>query len=152
MAKYEEWLTEDGLLLIAAWARNGLTLEQIAGNMGIARETLRQWRKDHAAISAALKITKELADIEVENALYKRALGYKYIETTTETGDKGTKVTVVEKRMAPDVTAQIFWLKNRKPFEWRDRKNEVEADESGETGVALMPDASKGGDNECSAT
>ena len=140
MAKYEEWLTEDGLLLIAAWARNGLTLEQIAGNMGITRETLRQWRKDHAAISAALKITKELADIEVENALYKRAVGYDYEEETVEDGPKGVKVTHTKKRMAPDVTAQIFWLKNRKPFEWRDRKNEIEADDSGETGVvALTP-------------
>ena len=138
MAKYEEWLTEDGLLLIAAWARNGLTLEQIAGNMGIARQTLNEWRKAYDSISNALKLTRELADIEVENALYKRALGYKYIETTTETGDKGAKVTVVEKRMAPDVTAQIFWLKNRKPFEWRDRKNEIEADESGETGVVAL--------------
>ena len=152
MAKYEEWLTEDGLLLIAAWARNGLTLEQIAGNMGIARQTLNEWRKAHDSISNALKLTRELADIEVENALYKRAVGYDYEEETVEDGPKGTKVTHTKKRMAPDVTAQIFWLKNRKPFEWRDRKNEIEADESGETGGALMPDASKGGDNECSAT
>lgn len=138
VAKYEEWLTDDGLLLIAAWARNGLTNQQIADNIGIAECTLYDWKSKHPQISEALKITKELADIEVENALYKRAVGYDYTETTVVDGPKGRTETVTQKRMAPDVTAQIFWLKNRKPFEWRDRKNEIEADESGETGVIAL--------------
>ena len=146
MAKYDEWLTDDGLLLIAAWARNGLTMDQIAENMGIVKSTLYKWKGEHSELSNALKVTRELADIEVENALYKRALGYSYTETTTTDGPKGRTETVVEKRMAPDVTAQIFWLKNRKPYEWRDRKNEIEADESGETGVvAIAPVKEDGG-------
>lgn len=44
--RYEEWLTDDGLLLLEGWARNGLTDEQIAHNVGITSETLRQWKKD----------------------------------------------------------------------------------------------------------
>ena len=145
MAKYEEWLTEDGLLLIAAWARNGLTLEQIANNCGVADSTFREWKSRYPAIAAALKISKELADIEVENALYKRATGYDYTETAIVDGPKGRTETVTHKRMAPDVTAQIFWLKNRKPYEWRDRKNEIEADDSAETGVVALADVSNEG-------
>lgn len=147
MAKYEEWLTDDGLLLIAAWARDGLTLEQMANNCGVADSTFREWKGRFPALAAALKVTRELADIEVENALYKRAVGYDYTETTVVDGPKGRTETITHKRMAPDVVAQIFWLKNRKPAVWRDRKNEAEADESGETGVVALAEVkAEGGD------
>ena len=74
-------------------------------------------------ISDALKRGKEVIDRQVENALLKRALGYEYVETTKELTDLGLTVTKqVTKQVAPDTTAQIFWLKNRKPQEWRDKK------------------------------
>lgn len=116
--KYEYWLTNDGLLLLSAWARDGLILDQIAKNMGIAVSTLHEWKKNFTEISDALKRNKNLADIEVENALHKRALGYEYDEVTFE---HGVEVKRVKKQVAPDTTAQIFWLKNRKPPNWRDR-------------------------------
>ena len=58
-------------------------------------------------------------DRQVENALLKRALGYEYDEITTEYGKEIKRVT---KQVVPDVTAQIFWLKNRKPDQWRDKQ------------------------------
>lgn len=82
--KYEDWITPDGLTKIEGWARDGLINEQIAHNMGISRETLNQWCKRFPAISDALKRNKEVVDIEVENALLKRALGYQYDEVTKE--------------------------------------------------------------------
>ena len=82
--KYEQWLTEEGLLQLEAWARNGLTDEQIASNMGGAYSTLRGWRDKYLALSAALKRGKEVIDIQVENALLKRALGYSCTELTKE--------------------------------------------------------------------
>lgn len=128
--KYEQWLTEEGLLQLEAWARNGLTDEQIAANMGVAYSTLRVWRDKYSALSAALKKGKEIVDIQVENALLKRALGYTYKETTREaqfnpqTEQYEMVVTKeVTKEVVPDTTAQIFWLKNRKPEEWRDKKD-----------------------------
>lgn len=127
--KYEYWLTEEGLLKISAWARDGLTDEDIAANMGIARSTLGEWKKSYSVIADALKEGKETADIRVENALYKRAVGYKYTETTRELAANGELVVTktVEKEVQPDVTAQIFWLKNRKPERWRDKQRlEVE--------------------------
>lgn len=69
--KYQEWLTPDGLLLLEAWARNGLTDEQIAANMGIDARTLYRWKKQHGQICHALKKGKEVVDIQVENALFK---------------------------------------------------------------------------------
>ena len=82
--KYEYWLTKEGLLLIEGWARDGLTDEQIACNMGICRDTLIQWKKKYSDISDTLKKGKEVVDRQVENALFKRALGYEYTEIIKE--------------------------------------------------------------------
>jgi transposase-like protein len=127
--KYHKWIEPDSLLKLEAWARDGLTDEQIAGNIGINRATLYDWKKKFPEIDEALKKGKEVVDIQVENALYKRAMGYKYTEVIKEpVVDKETgktKMVVakeVTKEVLPDVTAQIFWLKNRKPVEWRDKQ------------------------------
>lgn len=82
--KYEAWLTEEGLLQIEGWARTGLTDEQIAQNIGISRKTLADWKNKYGDISDTLKKGKEVVDIQVENALLKRALGYDYLEVTKE--------------------------------------------------------------------
>ena len=80
MAKYEYWLTSEGLLKLEAWARDGLTDEQIAQNMDIDSATLYRWKKRYCEICESLKRGKEIVDIQVENALLKRALGYSYNE------------------------------------------------------------------------
>ena len=118
MSKFKDWLEGDGLLKLEGWARDGLTDEQISRNMGIAYSTFREWKKKYSAFSAVLKRTKDVVDREVENALFRRAMGYKYDEVTYERGEEVKRVT---KEVAPDITAQIFWLKNRKPAEWRDK-------------------------------
>ena len=96
MSKYEYWLTEDGLVLLEGWARDGLTDETIADKCGISTSTLYDWKKKHLEISEALKKGKEIVDFEVENALLNEAL-------------------------SGNVTAQIFWLKNRRTDKWRDK-------------------------------
>ena len=123
--KYQQWLEPEGLTLLEGWARDGLTDEQIAGNIGINTSTLYDWKNKFPKISESLKKGKEVVDIQVENALLKRALGYTYKETTSECDENGElKVTkVVTKEVVPDTTAQIFWLKNRRPDLWRDKQN-----------------------------
>lgn len=116
--KYEYWLTPEGLIKLEGWARDGLTDEQIASNMGIRRETLIDWKKKYPNISNTLKRGKEVVDYEVENALLKRALGYTVKE---EKLTKDGEVVELEREVPGDVTAQIFWLKNRKPDAWRDK-------------------------------
>lgn len=124
--KYEKWLTESGIELLSAWARDGLIDEQIAQKMGVASSTYYEWKRRYPALAEAVSKGKEVVDIKVENALLKRALGY----TCTEVRKEGTvngikngtaKVVITEKPVPPDVTAQIFWLKNRKPDTWREK-------------------------------
>lgn len=129
----------DNLTQIEGWAREGLTREQIAHNIGINVKTLWEWENKYDPISNALKRGMAPVDIEVENMLLKRAMGYTYTETTEEvytydeidpkTGKPKVKekhVKRVTKEIPPDTTAQIFWLKNRRPDLWRDRhENDV---------------------------
>lgn len=132
--KYEYWLTPEGLLKLEGWARDGLTDEQIAQNADIAASTLYEWKKQYSEISEALKRGKEVVDRIVENALFDRACGgvhevrktFKVRQTYYD--DKGRKCereelrTGIDEVYVPgDTTAQIFWLKNRKPEQWRDK-------------------------------
>lgn len=127
--KYEEWLQPEGLLKIEGWARDGLTDKQIAiDKIGISERTFTEWKTKYSAISSVLKKGKEVIDRQVENALLKRALGYQYNEVKKEEyynqeGELVEKKTVITKEVIPDTTAQIFWLKNRKPNDWRDKQN-----------------------------
>lgn len=130
--KYKDWITEEGLTKLEGWARDGLTDEQIASNMGVGTTTLYRWKNDYREIQESLKRGKEVVDRQVENALLKRALGYKYSEqAVTKEG-----IVDIEKQQHPDTTAQIFWLKNRKPREWRDKQD---VEHSG--GVRITSDA-----------
>ena len=128
--KFEEWLTEDGLTRLTGWARDGLTNIQIAQNIGVGERTFSEWVIRFPAISAALKKGKEPVDIQVENALLKRALGYDYEEKITEVeeyanGKTKRHIRTVTKHVPGDTTAQIFWLKNRKPKQWREKQEQV---------------------------
>lgn len=137
--KYQEWLEPEGLLKIEGWARDGLTDEQIAHNMGISPSTLYEWKNAYSEFSESLKRGKEVVDRQVENALLKRALGYEY-EEVSEKYELGilTERKVTKKQAVPDTTAQIFWLKNRKPADWRD-KPEGETEQGGITIVNNIP-------------
>lgn len=139
-SKSEYWLTPEGLMLIEGWARDGLTDEQIAHNIGIAPCTLYEWKNRYPEISEALKNGKEVVDRAVENALLKRALGYDYTEKRVETSASGnTKTITITKHIPGDTTAQIFWLKNRKPDAWRDRREVKEENEDDNTGCVVLP-------------
>ena len=135
--KWEKWIEPNHLLILGAWARDGLTDEDIAHNIGISRSTLKEWKKKIPAISATLNTNKAIADIRVENALYKKAIGCTVKEKVISKikNPDGTVIETertVERELPPDTTAGIFWLKNRKPQDWRD-KQEVEL--SGNVGM-----------------
>ena len=109
--KYQRWLEPDGLLLLEGWARDGLTDEQLAEKMGCGVRTLYDWKERFPPISQALKKGKEIVDIQVENALLKRALGYEYMEERVEISEKdGRKVIQTTKTALPDTTALILSL------------------------------------------
>lgn len=137
--KYQEWLEPEGLLKIEGWARDGLTDEQIAQNMGVAYSTFRTWRDKYSALSAVLKKNKDVADRRVENSLFERALGgthevrktfkvkEKYYDDHGKLCEKEKLVQATDEVYIPgDTTAQIFWLKNRKPQDWRDKQERLD--------------------------
>lgn len=131
MAKVDEWLEDDNLVLLEGWARNGLTNEQIASNIGINTKTLYEWKNKYSNISNALKKGKQVVDIQVENALLKRALGYT-IRIMEQKLDKDGCIhdLVKDVHIPGDTTAQIFWLKNRKPNDWKDKVVDSENEEA----------------------
>lgn len=122
--KYESHV-KDKLTVVQGWARAGLIDKQIAQNLGVSYSTFKEYKKKYPDLATALKNGKEVVDFEVENMLFKRAMGYEYVETkvkvyTDDLGNiTGKETTTINKHIAPDTTAQIFWLKNRKPTEWR---------------------------------
>ena len=118
-SKYETHV-KPKLHLITMWFKNGSTEEQIYKKLGVSHEAFARYKRAYVELVEALKIGKDDSDDLVESALYKRAVGYSYDEVREEyDGDVLIKKTVVRKQEAPDTTAQIFWLKNRRPDRWR---------------------------------
>lgn len=147
-SKYESHV-QPKLNLVEAWARDGLTLEDIAKNLGVALSSLCEYKNQFLELSEALKRGKDDIDIIVENSLLKRATGYDYEEVTQEplynpiTGEpilnedgtpKISITKIVRKQVVPDTTAQIFWLKNRRPTAWRDKQ---ELEHSGDLNIKV---------------
>lgn len=131
---YQDWLEPENLLKLEGWAKDGLTDIDIAKNIGIVPATLYVWKNKYNEIAEALKIGKDVADRQVENALFKRAIGYNYqevkdIKDLDDTGRERVRQEITHKHVMGDVTAQIIWLKNRKPEIWRDRPTNQDRDE-----------------------
>lgn len=136
--KYEPWRKQNGLTRLKAWARDGLTDEEIATKMGIRASTLYEWKKKYPEISEALSKNKIIYDAEVEEALHRNTTGYWTEETIIEIskdpdGKKRRTVRKIKKWVPGSSVAQFFWLKNRRPDKWRD-KHEVEL--SGDIGIS----------------
>lgn len=115
---------------IGQMAANGATEAEIAKKLGVAYSTFKFYKGQHPELAEVLLTSKELADLNIEAALYKRAKGYRYPEITTErrlnrkTGEyEMIETKVVEKEVPPDTTAIQFFLKNRKPDEWREHQS-----------------------------
>lgn len=124
--KYKEWLEPDKLILLQGWRRDGLRYDQIANNMGITEGTLYAWIDKYPDIKEALKKGEEVMVYEVENALYKSAVGYDVTETdqTETTYPDGTRVVskhAKKRHIPPSIGAICFILKNRRSDKWQDK-------------------------------
>ena len=152
--KYEKEI-KPRLEEIAADAKNGLSDQQIAENLGFKnRKTLWEYKKEFPELEEALRIGKDEADKHIENAVYKNAAGYDYIDQVVvskkivEYNEQGKKVkeTVepiiveISKHRPAELGASIFWLTNRKPEKW---KNTQSIKHEGNIGMANLPDMSK---------
>lgn len=127
MAKgvYKNWIEGDGLIKIQGWVRKGLSNKVIAENMGITEKTLYEWAAKYSDFGDTLKRTKEITVYEVEDAMFKAAKGYFVEETKTITNKDGKtlRIETNKKWIPPNTTAQIFYLKNKDPDNWRERND-----------------------------
>lgn len=117
-----------------AWslAVKGADDKEIAKAMHISRKTICAWKKQHQTFGAALNEGKDIADSTIERSLYNSGKGYfieeeeKVIEVDLNGKQKLGDLRTKKRYIPPSVTAQIFWLKNRKKNQWRDvTKTEV---------------------------
>lgn len=146
-------MTKDGLTRLKGWARDGLTDEQMAQKIGIVPSTFYAWMLKYPEISEAVKNGKEPVDIDVEDSMVKLALGHyvtvkkpmkvrteKRLKKKDKDGKEYETGVIVEEHIEyvdeqvyipPNVTAQIFWLKNRKPEQWKDKREQVVSTKDG---------------------
>lgn len=129
------WLSEDGRTLIAGWRRSGISLKEIATkNIGISMAGFWGWYKQSEELRRACANAKDVADFTVEDALYRRAIGYNYEEKVFELVEGEVRLTkVLEKHMPPDTKAIMQWLFNRKPQTWRALQEPLESTQYTET-------------------
>ena len=139
---------------VEGWARNGVSDEDIAHNLGVAYSTFRKYKEANAALSAALARGKEVVDLEVEGALLKRCMGYNarvakhykvkvvdYDENGKKTCEREELKEVYDEVHIPaDTTAQMFWLTNRKKKDWKYKPEDDKTGDENETGVVLLPE------------
>jgi len=106
-------------------ARLGATDAEVADFFNVSVATIYRWKNVHAEFCEALKVGKEEADARVERALYHRAIGYEQEEVKIfmPAGAAEPVYAPYTAKIAPDTTAAIFWLKNRRPDEWRDKRD-----------------------------
>lgn len=110
----DELLEPEGLALLEGRARDGLTEQEIAKSLGISRSTLYRWKEEHPELAQALRRGKEVVDYQVEGALLQTALG-------------------------GNTTAQLFWLRNRRPDKWKDKPDQKYGANGGSGVVLLAP-------------
>lgn len=110
----DDLLEPEGLALLEGRARDGMTEQEIAKSLGISRSTLYRWKEEHPELAKALRRGKEAVDYQVEGALLQTALG-------------------------GNTTAQLFWLRNRRPDKWKDRPDQKSGPNGGHGVVLLAP-------------
>lgn len=151
--KWKEWTqNEENLSVLTAWARAGYTDQEIASRIGISRSTLAAWKNKHEELAKALYAGKEFSNALVENSLFKMTQGYEIkvrkaikLKKTyyDETGRKKSDEEIIEyaeetEYIEPDIKAITFWLKNRKPEEWKEKVIENSGENEEGTGVIVL--------------
>jgi hypothetical protein len=121
-------------------AERGCTDAELSEFFGVTQTTINNWKLKHPEFFETLKAGKEASDTRVERSLFERATGYSHPDVHISTYMGETIVTPIVKHYPPDTTAMIFWLKNRRPAEWRD-KVDITANTNGPIRIVIGGDA-----------
>jgi hypothetical protein len=115
----------------------GATDKELADFLEVVESTINEWKLNFKSFSESIKRGKEMADANVADSLYQRALGYEHKEDDIKAYMGQIIITPTIKHYPPDPTAIIFWLKNRQKDKWRDKQ---EIEHSGEIKTEAMSD------------
>jgi hypothetical protein len=99
----------------------GATDNELAEFFKTTARTINRWKVEYIEFSNALRVGKHEADERVTRSLFQRAVGYVVPETHVSVHQGKVLKTELMKHFPPDTTACIFWLKNRRPEEWREK-------------------------------
>lgn len=130
------WMSHDGLMLITGWRRNGIPITKICDEyIGVGRTAFfNHWLKESDDLRAAVHTGKDLANLSVEEALFRRATGYDYWEEVWEMVEGELILTKkFKKHLPPDTKAILHWLFNRLPNQWRSVQEPLEKTQYVET-------------------
>ena len=126
-------------------AREGKTIDEIAEKLGLGRDTIYRWKREYPEVAEAIRQNKEVADYQVEEAVFKRACGYDYNKVEYEVSEVGDKIFKKKKEtvihVPADMTAAIFFLCNRKSGSWR--RNGSALSDGDTSGIDQLMDAIK---------
>lgn len=95
--------------------------KELAEFFGVSESTINEWKLAHPEFSESIKSGKQIADMNVADRLYQRAMGFEHPEVHISNYQGAITQTPITKVYAPDTVAAIFWLKNRQPSKWRDK-------------------------------
>lgn len=122
----------------------GATDKEMADFFGVSEVTFNAWKKNHPEFLKSLKEGKESADANVASRLYQRAMGYSHPEDKIFNDNGEPLIVPTIKHYPPDTTAAIFWLKNRRKDQWRDKQDmELTGKDGGPIETSSKPDLSK---------
>lgn len=130
--------------LAAKLCARGATDQELADFFDVSVRTMYRWKLENLEFCQALKVGKDLTDDRIERSLLERASGYRYVEqqaikVKVARDCEKVEIIEVERAIPPDTTAMIFWLKNRRPEQWRDKR---EVEHSGSLSLAELVSAS----------
>lgn len=101
----------------------GYTMTQVAEFLGVNRDSLFTWQHEHPELLAAAREGRDMQDDNVEASLYKRAIGFETKETREVVrGGKVVERIITKKQFAPDTGAAFIWLQNKRPGQWKNRR------------------------------
>lgn len=127
MGAPSKFLTKINPEIVEMLYRKGFTDKEVAKVLEVDEASIHNWKKEHPDFFESLKSWKDEADEKIERSLYERAVGYSHPDTKYFCHEGYVIAEPTTKHYPPDVTAQIFWLKNRKSKEWRDRVENLNA-------------------------
>jgi hypothetical protein len=116
-SKYKPEFAEQARKLCAL----GATDRELAEFFEVAESSVSKWKLEYPEFSEALKRGKEVSDERVEHSLYRRAVGYSFDSVHVSNYQGEVTLTPIVQHVPPDTTACIFWLKNRRKEQWRDK-------------------------------